>query len=344
MAASGGHWTTLAEAQKLTQSVQVAGFLEEDVLTGGLLGMLPVWQLVGLDLNWLEEKTGQSATSVTVGSQLSWVDAVDYNKRTVALKQVAIQTPLDKFVASTYGNINNYEAIQLMENKKAIMKKVNDLLIYGDTTYSASNLEPDGIHALAEAKAADFDGNADVLDIDMASGALSLANMRSIEDEMKYGIDFWLFPYQIASQMDAYVQEAGLSTNTFSQIAIGTDDVGKKVTRWNGVPIVRSRFLVAEQENTGRGSDARGKNTSSTKVYSIFAVKLGQVANREPGLTVVFGGDMRENGDIMRIERFDKLEDFDASGLRVVSYFSLADGSSMALGRIHDITDAAIVA
>jgi hypothetical protein len=343
MAASGGHWKTLAEAQKLSQSVQVEGFLEEDILQGGLMGMLPVWQLVGLDLNWLEEKTGQSASPVGIGSQLSWTDAVEYNKRTVSLKQIYLQTPLDKFVASVYGNINNYEAIQLMENKKAMIKKLNDLLIYGDTTYSSSNLEPDGIHALSEAKSANFAGDADSLDIDEGEAGLQLANLRALEDEMKYDFDFWYFPYEIARRLDASVQENGISTFSAGSINLTMDEVGKRVSHWNGKPIIRSRYLVAEQANTGVGSDARAKNTSGTKMYSVFAVKGGNVANREPGLTLVTGGDMRENGDLMRIERFDKLEDFDASGLRLVSYFALADGSSMAVGRIYDITDAAVI-
>jgi hypothetical protein len=345
VASSGGHWDTLAAAEKLTQSVQVSGFLEEDILAGGLMGMLPFWQLTGKSLKWLEEKTVQTASPVSVGSQLTWTDAVDYNEREMTLKQYYIQTPLNKFVAQTYGNINNYEAIQLVENKKAMMKKLNNDFIYGDTTYSAGNLELDGIHALAEAKSADFDGNADVLDIDEGEAGLSLANLRGLEDEMKYGIDFWLFPLQIARRLDAYVQENGLSTFTAGNISFTLDDMGRRVSRWNGVPIIRSRYLVAEQANTGVGSDARAKNSSGDKQYSVFAVKMGNVAAREPGLTMCFGGDnMRQDGDIMRIDRFDKLEDFDASGLRLVSYAGLADGTSMALGRIYDIEDVAVVA
>jgi len=345
MAASGGHWDSLAAAQKLTQSVQVAGILEEDILQGGLMGLLPFWQLVGKSLKWLEEKTVQTASPVGVGSQLTWQDAVDYNEREMNLSQYYLQTPLNKFVSSVYGNINNYEAIQLMEDKKAIVKRLNNDFIYGDTTYSAGNLELDGIHALAEAKSADFDGNANVLDIDEAEAGLSLANLRAIEDEMKNGIDFWYFPLQIARRLDAYVQENGLSTFTAGSIQFGLDDMGKRVTSWDGVPIVRSRYLVAEQANTGVGSDARAKNSSGTKMYSVFAVKRGNVAARENGLTMCFGGNnMREDGDIMRIDRFETLEDFDASGLRIMSYAGIADGGSTAVGRIYDITDAAVIA
>lgn len=343
MAASGGHWKSLAEAQKLTQSRLISGIIEEDINIGGLMGLLPVWQLVGKDLIFNREKTGQTASLAQVGTQLSWTDAVEYDQITRVLKQVYVQTPLDKFVAQVYGSINNYEAIQLMENKKAVIKKVNDLLVYGDTTYSSGNLEPDGIHALAEQAAANFAGTADAMDIDQAEGALSLNNMRKLSDEMKHGIDFWLIPREVGRRIDAYAQENGVSTFTAGNITFTLDQLGQRVTHWDGVPLIRTDYLVAEQANTGVGSDARAKNTSGTKMFSIFAVRRGVPALLQPGLCYVFGGDMRGDGDMMRVERFDKLEDYDAAGLRIVSYLGLADGSAMAIGRIHDITDVAVV-
>ena len=343
MADSGGHWSTLAEAQKLSQSHQTDGFIEEDIKRGGLFGLIPVWQLVGKDLIWLREQVGQIASLASVGSQLVWTDNVTYDKRTLELQRVYAQAPLDHFVSGVYKNINDYEAIQLMELKKAVIQKINDLMIYGDVTYGAAG-EFDGIHALSEASAADFAGTADMLDIDQASAGLSLKNLRDIEDRMKYGIDFWLFPYQIANRLDAYVQEAGL-TNTFGAISFTLDQVGKRVTHWNGVPIVRSDYLVAETANTGRGSNLRSKNTSgASENFSVFAIKAGNVARREPGLTYVFGGNGFGGGEPFRTVRFEELEDFDAAGLRLISYASLADGSAMALARINDITDVAIVA
>ena len=41
---------------------------------------------------------------------------------------------------------------------------------------------------------------------------------------------------------------------------------------------------------------------------------------------------------------FDKMENSDAKGLRQTIYHNIADGSRMALGRIYDIEDVAIVA
>lgn len=345
MADSGGHWLNLAEAEKLTQSFLVPGVVEQNLKRGGLLSVFPLAQATGLDIQWNRSNADQTATLAAIGDTLTWTDAVTYDKQTTALRTVYIQTPLNKFVESIYGSINNYHAQQLIENKRAVVRKLEDLLIYGDVTYNTSPQEFDGLHARAEDNGNDtgIDADAADLDIDMGEGALSLTQLRVQSDIMKAGIDFYLMPLQIARRIDAWVQEAGIGT-PIGSVSFSVDQMGKKVTHWDGVPIVRSDFMVAEQANTGVGTDARAKNTSGTKQYSIFAIKMGQVMEKEPGLTLAFGGAENEPGEMFRMDFFDKLEDFDASGMRLVSYLALLDGSMYAVGRIFDITDAAVVA
>ena len=162
---------------------------------------------------------------------------------------------------------------------------------------------------------------------------------------MKYGIDFWLFPYPILDRLSAYVQEAGLATNTFGNIDFTLDDLGRRVTSWNGAPIIGSDYLVAEQANTGAdGTSLRTKHSSGDEQYSVFAIKRGQVARGEGGLTFAFGGDGASAGEPLMVDYFPSLEDFDASGLRHRMYYNLADGSRMSIGRIYDIEDSAVVA
>jgi hypothetical protein len=45
-----------------------------------------------------------------------------------------------------------------------------------------------------------------------------------------------------------------------------------------------------------------------------------------------------------KVEYFDKLEDYDAKGLRMITYAAPLLGSKLSLGRIFDIEDVAIVA
>ena len=337
-----GHWKDLAEAEKLTENVLVAGIIEENIKEGGVIGTLPVAQFQGKLAKWNRESTIPTAQTAGRGSLLSWQEATETDLRELGLKTVYIQTVLDQFIPEVHGNFNNYTAIQLLQDRKAMLQKLEDLALYGDESFSAGNLEFDGFHALAQASPTNFDG--DSLDIDEGEAGLSLANLRLIEDRMKHGIDYWLFPKTIARRLDAYIQEAGLSTNTFGQISFGMDDLGKRVTSWNGKPILRSDYLVAEQSSTGEGSNARAKRTSGDNQFSVFAVKLGQVMVGEPGMTFMWGNKTPAPGMLWKEVFFPNLEDFDAAGIRMVNYSAIADGSTMSLARIRDIEDVAIIA
>ena len=339
---SVGHWTSITEAEKLTQTVLVAGLIEENIKSGGVLPLIPVVQFSGQSATWNRESNIPTAQTAAIGATLTWQDASDVDQQETSLKIVYIQTPLNHYVQEVYGSVNNYQAIQLLQNKKAMLHKLEDLMLYGDATFSAQNLEFDGLHALAQASGTDFNSN--TLDIDMVEAGLSLAKLRILEDNMKHGLDAWVFPKPIARRLDAYVQEVGISTNTFGQISFTLDELGKKVTHWNGTPILRSDYLVGEQANTGVGSDARAKRTSGDIQYSVFGLKLGtNVMEGGPGLTFAWGNTAGE-GELWKTIFFPNLEDFDAAGLRLVTYGGILDGSSMAVCRIYDIEDVAVVA
>tara|TARA_R100000049_G_C1901198_1_gene51196 strand:- start:295 stop:750 length:456 start_codon:yes stop_codon:yes gene_type:complete len=149
--------------------------------------------------------------------------------------------------------------------------------------------------------------------------------------------------------MDAAYQEkgfAGLATGTAGNlgfIQLGYNDLGKRVLFWDGIPIGRTDFLVAEQANTGTGgsSDARALRTSGDRQYSLIAVKYGMVPNMEPGICFAFG-NTEGQGDLYKLVRFPELEDYDAGGIRLVTYGSVLLGSTLCLGRIFDIEDVAV--
>lgn len=349
MADAGGHFANLAEAEKLSLQDRIPGVVEEDMRVGGLAALLPTSQFVGTKTEWNREKTIPTALRAGRGTQMLWQDASEYDLLERQLKTSYIQTPLDKYVESIYGTRTNYAVQQLQEDRKALMQLIESDLIYGSGQLAGSPDEPHGIHALAglygEAGAGDMSTNA--LNIDEGEGALSLANMRSIMDDMRAGIDFWLFPKVIATRMDQMLQEGGISSFAgMGQITMGADETGRHLTSFGGIPIIRSDYLVAENANTGTdGTTARTKLTAgATANYSIFAVKAGSLANaNNPGLSFAFGNS-GEQGRFIKTDVFDKLENFNAGGLRQVAYYNLADGSSLALGRIYDITNAAVTA
>ena len=358
MADSGGHWKTLAEAQKLTQSLKIPGVFEEDIKRNNPLDRMTVGQAAhtGLKIEWLREKpsavaaTEAAVTEIDIGEQLSWTDDVEYEEKEMTLRRAYIQRKLDHYVPGIYGTYNNYEARQLLECEKALKRKLGARILYADNTYTSSK-QFDGLHALAAEHGTAYTAGSsnDAKNIDGGEAGLGLSLLRVLIDEMKYGVDELWAPYEIIRRMDAAYQEkgfAGLATGTagnLGYLTMGFNELGKRVMFWDAVPLIRTDYLVAEQANTGTGAsaDARALHSSGDKQYSIFAVKHGNVLNQEPGVTFAYGGTEGQ-GDLYKLVRFPELEDYDAGGLRIVTYGAVLLGSSLCLGRMWDIEDVAV--
>jgi len=332
-----GHWNSLAEAQKLTQSQLIPGVIEEDIKLENLMDRAPVALAQGKSIKWNRENIvlDTEVVDVDIGQQLSWTSNVTYDAQETTLKRKAIQRVLDNFIVDVYGTVNDYEAQALWEIKKGMIRKLGDSLIYDDIDSDA--LQFDGLHALA------YEQTGTDLDID-EGGALSIMNLRLQIDAMKHGVDIIYMPIPIARRIDAFYYEAGTTdlvgtslTSLRSLISFGINDVGKRITFFDGIPIVKTDYLVKETD----GSNApRVKNTSGT-TYSIFMIKFGDIFAGNPGLCVGLG-DPEMTGKLFKVELFDKLEDYDAHGIRLVTYPAPLLGSKLCLGRIFDITDAAI--
>ena len=360
MADSGGHWNNLAAAQKLTQSMKIPGVFEEDIKRNNPIDRLTVGQAAhtGLKIEWLREQPAAVAAieaavaDIDIGEQLSWTEDVDYDEKEMTLRRCYIQRKLDHYLPGIYGTYNNYEARVLLESEKGLKRKLGARIIYADNTYTSSK-QFDGVHALAAEHGSAYDssnlGN-DPKNIDNGDAGLSLHYLRVIMDSMLHGVDEIWAPYEVIRRMDAAYQEKGFvglkadTAGTMAFMSMGFNELGKRVLFWDGTPLIRTDYLVAEDDDTGTGasSDARLLYSSGDRVYSMFLIKHGNVLNQEPGLTYAYGGT-EGLGDLYKLVRFPELEDYDAGGMRLVNYGALLLGSSLALGRIFDIQDAAIL-
>lgn len=358
MADSGGHWKTLTEAQKLTQSLKIPGVYEEDIKRNNPIERVSVAQAAhsGKKIEWLREKTltEEAVTEIDIGEQLAWSDDVEYDEKEMTLRRVYIQRKLDHYLPGIYGTYNNYEARVLLECEKGLKRRLGARFIYADNTYTSSK-QFDGLHALAAEHGTAYSSSAttnDPKNIDNGEAGLALHYLRVLIDSMKHGVSEILAPYEIIRRMDAAYQEVGfasLATATAGNLgflAMGFNEMGKRVLFWDGVPVVRTDYLVGEEANTGTGasSDARGLYSSDLQ-YSIFAVLYGNgsLDGSNPGLVFAYGGTEGQ-GDLYKLVRFPELEDYDAGGLRLVSYGAVILPSSLALGRIFDIEDVAVTA
>lgn len=342
-----GHWASLTQCQKLTESQLIPGVIEEDVKRNNIIDRIPVAQARGQTIKWNREATVMSSdvTPIDIGQGLSWSASMTYDQQEVALKRKYVQRRLDAFVPDVYGTINDYEAQVLWEMKKGVVRRLGEDIIYDDLTYGdgASGKEFDGLHALAAVQTGTD------LDIEQ-SGRLSLHNLRLQHDAMKHGIDFCYIPFNIARRIDEAYQEFGLTqlatatAGTMAVISYGVDDQGKRVMYFDGVPFLRTDFLIGEEADTGEGTSERESYVEDgTEQWSLFHVKFGDVFNGEPGLTLGFG-NTEMLGQFYKIVTFDELENYDAGGIRLVSYIALLLGSKLCLGRVYDISDNNITA
>lgn len=337
-----GHWDTLEEAQKLTQSQLIPGVIEEDIKIGNILDRIPVALALGKTIKWNREKVVADAAiaGVDIGEALSWASDMQYDDQEATLKRKYVQRRLDHFIPDVYGTIQNYEAQVLWEMKKAMYRRLGEDLIYDDLTYGGVK-EFDGLHSMAAIQTGSD------LDIDNGEVGLSLHYLRKLLKAMKHGCDAIYMPDCIATRVtEAYEERgfAGLAYNVAGPLAAiskTTDDIGKAILKFDNVPIVPSDFLEAENANTGEGSNLRAKHNTGTANYSIFGIKFGDVFKQQPGITFGFGNpDMLKQ--LYKLVYFPDLEDYDAAGLRLITYNAPLLGSKLCIGRIFDVTDVAI--
>lgn len=319
--------------------------------------LLPVMQVIGKDLVYNREKTLPAGAFYDIGEQIPWTANVDYTQVTVELKRAAVARVMDLFLATQYPNVNDYRTILISEARKGLMRTLEDFAIYGDKDNNSAK-EYDGLHALVndtEATTAAGSLAGGELNIDMGETALALNALRLLLDSCKVNQGQMgrqnvaiLVPHTIGRRLDEGYQEAGFVrsgvTVSMGTLQLNGMDLGGRIMTFDGIPIIRSDFLVAEQLNTGMSStDAKDKWTSGTKGYSLFVVRFGPVETG--GLSLLAGNP--ENGGvagfnwIKHVSKKD-LEDYDADGERLVAYSALALGSTKSLGRITDITDVAV--
>jgi hypothetical protein len=359
VAESGGHWATLAQAQKLTQSLKIPGVFEEDIKRVNPIERIPVAQAAGtgLKIEWLREltTTESAVTEIDIGDALSWGEDVTYTEKESTLRRLYIQRKLDHYLPGIYGTYNNYEALVLVESEKGLKRRIGARLIYADTTYGGSPTQFDGLHALAAEHGTPWPKTGgtteDKKNIDGNDLGLSLTDLRILIDEMKHGCDELWMPFEIVRRIDAAYQEkgfAGLAYNVAGSLAylsMGYNELGKRVMFFDGIPIVRTDYLVGEESGGGTGatSDVRALY-SSDLTYSIFGLKFGDgnVASSNPGIFFAYGGTQGQ-GDLYKLVRFPELEDYDAGGIRLVTYGTVILPSTMSLGRIYDVDDVATI-
>lgn len=325
-----GHFDSLAEAQKLVQSVLLQGVVEEVIKDGHLLPKLPVTQINGKELTYNREMSVlPKASFVDIHEELAWSAGQTYSQVTVSLKRVARQDMLDNFIQKTYKDPNDYRAQVIREMTKICTYTIEEYLIYGDPDVNSKQI--DGLWELVDSSMLD-ENNA-------TGGALSLSTWRIMSDTMKLRPNFWLMPFAIGRRLDAYVQEAAVGA-ALGGLGWGPGDMGKPMMYFQGIPIQRTDWMLMTEGDSQRPTAYGGTGASNG---SIFGIHLGALGQADAGVSLLVGGDTG-GVEFFHMVELPELENYDASGIRMVAYCNLVLGSTKALGQLCNITDAAVTA
>ena len=339
-----GHFSSLAEAQKLVRSELLAGVIQEVYEDGQLLRRLPVVTINAKSLLYNRESTLPSAAFYDIHEQIPWTADVAYTTQVeTSLKIAARQDVLDKFIMKTYKTPNDYRSIILSQLRKGVMRTLEDKIIYG-------NIDDD---------AAEFDGVGHLLPADIAGGetfaagtgaqaydmggnavAVTMAVLRRLIDQVRPKPTLLLMTRTMRNTLSATAFEKGLvlaSTSTMANITYSKDEFGTRVDFFDGIPIVISDYLGGSY---GETNNTVNKATSASGCCSIWALRLGQI--EDGGLCMCTGGDTG-GVDFFAMTELDTLEDYDAGGIRLVAYMALAQGSTKATAVVHSIDEDGVI-
>jgi hypothetical protein len=337
-----GHFTSLAEAQKLVRSELLAGIVQEIYEEGQLLQMLPVTTINAKSLIYNREKSLPSAAFFGIHEQIPWSADVDYAAQVeVSLKIIARQDILDNFMMKTYRTPNEYRSIILSQLRKGVMRTIEDKLLYGNIDNDAD--EFDGLGHLLPADIAGAEtwaaANPQAYDMGGSSSPVTFAQMRNLIDKVRPKPTLILLTRTMRNTISAVAFEKGLvlSNANASGPTYGVSDLGKRVDYFDGVPLMISDY---QGGSYGETDNTVNKASSASGITSIWALRFGQI--EDGGVCLVTGGDTG-GVDFFKMTELAQLEDYDAGGIRLVAYAALAQGSTKATAVIHSVDEDGVI-
>lgn len=316
----------------------LAGIVQETYEEGQLLQRLPVTTIDSQSLVYNRESVLPTAAAYDIHEQIPWSADVTFDQVSATLKIFARQDILDKFMLKTYRNPNDYRTIILSTLRKGVMRTIEDKLIYGNVDNDAAEFDGLGYSLPAdiaggEAWAA---ANPQAYDMGGAAAPVTVKVLRELIDAVRPRPDFMLMTRTMRNTLSATAFEKGIVlANANPTISVGQNQLGARIDYFDGTPIVISDYMLDETDNT---VDKDPGNDSG--ISSIWAIRTGSLI--DGGLTLLTGGDTG-GMELFNMVELEQLEDYDAGGIRLVAYVSLAQGSTKATAVIHSVDEDGVI-
>ena len=287
---------TLSEYQKLANDDVTAGVFDNIITASELAPFLQFSSFSGNSLVYNRENTLGAAATHQVGDV--WSDTEpSYTKKTVSLTTVGVQHPLDRFAMQTADNVQSQEAVLLSKMAKSIVRKLEDLLLNGNS--GSTSTEPEGLTSLliSDSRLLMMDDGSQPASITGAETELTLDRLDAMIDLVENGKpDFLMMNKTMRRKMTSLARATGSGV-----VLTSADMFGHQYVVYNGIPVVINDFISnSEQYEQG---DSQWPSSSATTIY---AIKTGQ---EKQGWTVIHNGSVLDP-DIQRLgTKFDKNED-----------------------------------
>jgi len=286
---------TLSEYQKLANDDVTAGIFDNIITASELAPFLQFKSFSGNSLVYNRESTLGAAATHQVGD--IWSDTEPtYTQKTASLTTVGIQHPLDRFAMQTVDNVQSQEAVLLSKMSKSIARKLEDLLINGNS--GAVSTEPEGLTSLliSDSRLLMMDDGSTPSTIAGDETELTLDRLDAMIDMVELGKpDFLMMNKTMRRKLTALARATG------SGVVLNSAEMfGHQYTLYNGIPVVINDYI--SNSETYENSGAWGSSSATT----IYALKTGE---EKQGWTVIHNGAVLDP-DIQRLgTKVDKNED-----------------------------------
>ncbi len=267
---------TLSEFAKLANDEVSRGVIEEIITENELMGLLQFKGFEGNSFLYNRENTLGASATHAVGD--TWADTEPtYTQKTTSLAIVGVQHPLDLFIRDTRGNINSQEAILLQQMAKSLARKIEQLVITGDSGTVSTEFEGLTSLLIGEQRLLMMDDGTTPSTITGDETELTLDRLDAMIDLVENGP-----PDALIMNKTMRRKLTALSRASGSGVVMDSIELfGHQVRTYNGVPMVINDFITDAEiyENSG--------GWASSTATTIYAVQFGE---EKGGLTVLHNG------------------------------------------------------
>lgn len=283
---------TLVEAAKVQQNPLIQGVIESIVTVNPMYQILPFDQIVGNALLYTRENAIGGVAPLGIGGGSNNIPAAaktpaTFTPVTTPLKAMIGDALVDHFIATTMGNQNDQQGIQIASKAKGLGREYQRQFILGDS--AVDPLEFDGLAKLMPAAQVIAGGGND-LSFDYLDELMDLVKAKD------GAVDFIMAPDVALRKYRALLRAlGGASVNEVKTMPDGT-----QIDMYRGVPMFRNDWIPVA-----------GTSPKTTDIYagclddgSRKVGLAGLTSQVQSGIFISHVGEAEQSNDIIDRLRF----------------------------------------